>query len=248
LQKYESLFYGAFRTKDLSKIFRGVSDIPSLHFQELFQAVAALLLGKSHRLPIFYGARHSCDAAQPERDKWQTYYWFADDRAEFIEHYVKYRGDLWKFYSEHCATPQLSQSDFVKTMDLAHTVFFSTGCPQWYFFSTMQELWPEDVFQNCVTGVETLDKLKNSGQRNKESRVESLISRLRDKIRRHYMEGVIDGLNMQARSISRNPWNCVLHNNLEWLAGADEFRSAYLELCRHLDFNAQKLPTEITDG
>lgn len=86
-QRYESLFYGVFRTPDLLHIFSGVSRIPTLHYQELFQATAALLIGKSHRLDKIYAGRQHCDPAEPSRDKWQTYYWFAENRVELLDHY-----------------------------------------------------------------------------------------------------------------------------------------------------------------
>ncbi|MGH8743316.1 MAG: TIGR00180 family glycosyltransferase, partial [Burkholderiales bacterium] len=60
LQKYESLFYGVFRTTDLSDIFSAAASVPSYHYQELFQSVAALIMGKVKRFPTIYAARQSC--------------------------------------------------------------------------------------------------------------------------------------------------------------------------------------------
>ena len=89
-QKYESLFYGVFRTPDLKEIFSSVRKIPSLHFQELFQATAALIKGKTHRLAEFFACRQHCEPAEPGRENWQTFYWFASNPDEFIRHYRSY--------------------------------------------------------------------------------------------------------------------------------------------------------------
>src|SRR5262249_42353188 len=62
-QRYELLFYAVFRTADLREISAGAAAMPTLHFQELFQSVAALIKGKVHRFPTLYGARQSCPAA-----------------------------------------------------------------------------------------------------------------------------------------------------------------------------------------
>src|SRR5262249_20165653 len=100
-QRYESLFYAAFRTPELQAIVGAATALPTLHFQELFQSVAALVKGKVRRFRSFYGARQSCDPAEPGRDRWQTYYWFADDPAEMVAHYRAYRREVLSFYRGH---------------------------------------------------------------------------------------------------------------------------------------------------
>ena len=73
-QKYESLFYGVFQTQHALNIFSGVAKNTSLHYQELFQATSALLIGKSHRLPLFYAARQHCEPADQDGKNWYILY------------------------------------------------------------------------------------------------------------------------------------------------------------------------------
>ena len=234
-QSYESLFYGVFRTPELARIFAGVSRIPSLHFQELYQATSALLLGKSHRLPLFYAARQHCEPAEPQRDKWQTYYWFAENREEFLQHYVAYREELWSFYQANVPDYVLSHDDFNKAIDLSHMVFFASGCPPQYFFAELQSLWPQEVFKSTRAGGSVRDQLKSADRIQWENRVELLIERLRARVRRYYSEARIDELNREVQAETKTAWRLALHENLEWLASVPEFSRAYLQLCRYLD-------------
>ncbi|MDB5799580.1 MAG: family glycosyltransferase [Rhodocyclales bacterium] len=235
-QKYESLFYGVFRTKHITQIFDGVSKIQSLHFQELFQAVSALMIGKSHRLPLFYAARQSCDPAQPERDKWQTFQWFADDRAEFLAHYALYRTSLLSFYKSNISeSSRIDEAGFFKAMDLAHSIFFATGCPQWYFFSELKHLWSNDAFQNVVSGTEALDQLKSAGRLDRERKAARLISNIGDSVRRCFSTDDIEKLNKTIQANHSNPWLCIFHDHLEWLAESDQFKGAYDDLCSYLE-------------
>src|SRR5947209_4179598 len=104
-QSYESLLYGVFRTQDLRDILVETAKIPSLHYQELFQSVAALIRGKVKRFASFYAGRRTGPVAEPTRDKWQTYYWFADNPAEVLQHYAAYRDQVADFYAAHSDEP-----------------------------------------------------------------------------------------------------------------------------------------------
>ena len=145
-QNYESIFYGVFRTPDIREVFEGVAALPSLHFQELFQSAALLLKGKVKRIERIYAARRSGEAAEPDRDRWQTYYWFADNPAEIATHYVDYREHLWRFAQAHGEPSNFDATTFARAMDLAHAIYFSKGCPPAYFHSVLQPLWPDDRF------------------------------------------------------------------------------------------------------
>lgn len=236
-QRYESLFYGVFRTHDLARIFAGVSRIPTLHYQELFQATAALLLGRSHRLPVFYAGRQHGDPADPTRDKWQTYYWFAENRHEFYEHYVAYREALWAFYAENGQEPRLERDAFNKAMDFAHTMFFGLGSPPAYFHSVLQPLWPDDAFENLqVQQGDVFHAFKSEGRRWWEGRVTALSEWLREKTAAVDRATGVKSLNKAVHARSRTPWNCwILLPELQWLARAPAFREAYFELCDYLD-------------
>lgn len=242
-QGYESLFYAAFRTEDLRAIFSVVERIPSLHYQELFQSVATLILGKVKRLACLYAARQSIAAAQPERDNWQTYYWFAGNAAELLEHYRNYCEDLWRFYEAHGAAPRLARVDFQKALDMAHAVYFSAACPPAYFHSVLQPLWPQDAFVEPGQA-DVFDQL--GGKRAVPAPVRpgrpwsglnlcDALSAAGIAMRAAYHLPHRLSLERRARQLGGTPRKCRLPWELRWLAGSAEFRATYLELCRYLD-------------
>ncbi len=235
-QRYESLFYAAFRTADLRAVMAAAQHQPTLHFQELFQSSAATLLGKVHRFTGIYAARRSGPAAEPERDKWQTYYWFAEDPAEILRHYLDYRAALLAFYRAHCPAAPLSDPEFVKVLDLAHAVYFGTGCPPAYFHSVLQPLWPDTPFFK-PDSVDLFTALRPMTEKPALSRVVALLRRLR---RRRAAPAARwrDAATALERDIARQcatPWHCRLAEGLHWLAAAPGFRTAFAELCRYLD-------------
>lgn len=239
-QNYESLFYAAFRTDDLRAIFDRVQGIPSLHYQELFQSVATLIKGKVKRLAGLYAARQSIAAAQPERENWQTYYWFAANPVEVLEHYRTYCDDLWRFYEAHGAAPRLDRPAFQKALDLSHAVYFSAGCPPAYFHSVLQPFWPQDGFvqpgRTDLFGQLGGDAGASAGPPGKRRwTLRSALSAARLVLRAARYAPYRHSLNWRARRLGGTPWNCRLPWNLRWLAGQPEFRRTYLELCRYLD-------------
>ncbi len=239
-QSYESLFYAAFRSDDLRDIFDRVQGIPSLHYQELFQSVATLIKGKVKRLTGLYAARQSIAAAQPERENWQTYYWFAASPAEVLEHYRAYCDDLWRFYEAHGDVPRLDRAAFQKTLDLSHAVYFSAGCPPAYFYSVLQPLWPQDPFvepgRTDLFGQLGAGAGGSAGPPGKRRwTLRSALSAARLVLRAARYAPHRHSLNWRARRLGGTPWNCRLPWNLRWLAGQPEFRRTYLELCLYLD-------------
>ncbi len=234
-QKYESLFYGVFRTENLNHIFSSVSQISSLHYQELFQSVSALLIGKSHRLPVFYAGRQHCDPAEESRDKWQTYYWFAENRVEFIEHYLSYRDVLWQFYGQYGAEPRLDKKLFEQSMDLAHAVFFGLNCPPSYFHSVLQPCWPDDAYcQPDPLKDDICHQLKQTRHRFWDLYLDPLIEFVQRKCSVYFARHDVSSLNSEVRNSTKTVWNCVLAKELRWLAGVDSFRHSYRELCLYL--------------
>jgi glycosyltransferase domain-containing protein len=233
-QGYESLFYAAFRHVDLREIFAQVQNIPSLHYQELFQSVATLIKGKVKRLPGFYAARQSIAAAQPERDNWQTYYWFASNPVELLDQYRSYCNELWRYYEAHGAQPRLDRAAFQKALDLAHAVYFSAGCPPEYFYSVLQSLWPNDPYQKPAH-MEAFGQLGGPGGARPKWTVRSVLSAARTVLRAARYVPHWYSLNLRARRLGSTPWNCRLPWTLRWLAGQPAFRNAYLELVLYLD-------------
>ncbi len=246
-QRYESLYYAVFRARDLREIFEPVPGIPSLHYQELFQSVGALIKGKVKRLPGLYAARQSIEAAQPERDNWQTYYWFASKPAELLEHYRAYCEDLWRFYSAHGPQPRLDREAFQRALHVSHAVYFAAGCSPAYFHSTLQALWPQDGFVEPGR-VDLFDQLRSGGAA-VEAAVTSVAqpapaskwtpryvltaARLVLRAAPHALQRC--SLDRQARAAGGTPWRCRLPWNLRWLAAQPEFRRTYLDLCAYLD-------------
>lgn len=237
-QNYESLFYAAFRTSDLCDIFTHVQGVPTLHFQELFQSVATLIKGKVKRLSGLYAARQSIEAAQPERDNWQTYYWFASNPAELLNHYRNYCDNVWWFYESHVAEPRLDRTAFQKTLDLSHAVYFSAGCPPAYFYSVLQAYWPQDGFVD-PDGQDLFGQLgtgKNTAAlpRSKWT-LRYVLSAARTVLRAARYAPYRHSLNWRAQRLGGTPWDCRLPWNLRWLAAQPEFRRTYMELCLYLD-------------
>lgn len=234
-QNYESLFYGVFRTKQAQAIFSGVSKNPSLHYQELFQATSALLIGKSKRLAGFYAARQSCQPADQGREKWQTYYWFAEDPKEFLEHYQIYRQQLWSFYQSTVSGPLCSREEFFQIMDLAHAIYFSKGCPPAYFHAVLQAKWPQDSYQEFDLYHDNLCNQLKSGRRiSQELLMEKIINWLPKKFASFYSKRDTKTLNASVQASTKMSWNCELNEQLRWLASAKMFRQAYHELCHYL--------------
>lgn len=233
-QKYESIFYGVFRTQDAIKIFTGVSKNSSLHYQELFQATAALLLGKSHRLPIFYAARQHCNPADLSRDKWQTYYWFADNPKEFISHYLTYREELWNFYQAYSPEKNYNQDLFMRLMDISHAMYFGVGCPPAYFHSTLQEAWPKDIFQKPGYLTDICNQLKSSRRIWLESKIEEFVEVLPKLVASLYWPGSLRKLDRGVQKNTQSKWKCKLNWKLRWLARVGNFQDAYLELCKYM--------------
>lgn len=241
-QNYESLFYGVFRTGDLRDIFAGVAGLETLHYQELFQSIAALIRGKVRRFAKFYAARRSGPAAEPGRDKWQTYYWFADDPAEFMQHYLAYREHLWKFYGEHAAEPRLDRSAFFKVLDLSHAMYFSKGCPPAYFHSVLQPLWPDDEL--IEKRGDLFQVIRHGASRPGFGLTERLIIKALRRLRAWQRPRTgaampaaeaLAALDREIWSSCRTPWTCELPLGLKWLAANDDFRASYRELCVYLD-------------
>lgn len=235
-QQYESMFYGVFRTRDLQDIFSFVKDIPSLHYQELFQAVGALIKGKSHRLPEFYAARQHCDAAEPTRDRWHTMYWFADDNEEFLSHYRDYRGNLWRFYENFGAKPHMDKPTFNSAMDMAHATFFSKSCSPQFFHSRLQQYWPTDAFkaandQDCV-----YDDLRRERRLTWEKLLYALMKGFEFKAARYAPSVAQRCLKKETKLLEKDSlgWGCHLYPNIWWFASVPKFRKTFLDLCRYL--------------
>jgi len=233
LQRYESLFYGAFRIQDIRDILSAAQALPSPHYQELFQSVATVIKGKVKRFPSFYAARQSGPPADPNREKWQTYDWFADNPEEFLEHYRAYRVELWKFYETHAPAPRLEKAAFLRVLDLAHAVFFSAGCSAEHFHSALQPYWPADGFAN-VGEINLLEELGAPRAFTKVS-LDRLLARKWLALRALVATPALWRLDREVREACTTPWKCRLPGSLRWLAAVPEFHSSYLELCRYLD-------------
>lgn len=235
-QSYESMFYAVFRTPDLRDVFSFVKDIPSLHYQELFQAAGVLLKGKSHRLPEFYAARQHCDAAEPTRDKWQTFYWFADDNVEFLSHYLAYRDELWRFYESFGAEPHMDRKDFNNAMDMAHVTFFSENCPPKYFYTRLQQFWPTDAFTDRKDMINIYDDLKSDRQLIWEKVFCKFMRKLEHRIACCASPFAQRSLGKEARLLAMNipGWKFQLPPDIRWMASVPKFRAAFIELCKYL--------------
>ena len=228
-QKYESLFYGVFKTNQLQNIFIGVARQQSLHFQELFQSVASLISGKVFRFNEIYAVRQSGSPAEPGRDKWQTYYWFASNPEEFIQHYISYKNNLWDYYYSNGNKPLTDKLEFLRILDISHAVYFSSQCPSHYLFSTIQ-----NNFSDQYT-----DPTKNNLIVALSSRIALWESRL-FKIKNYFQKSrkaMIRSLNEQVKYLCNNSYLCRLPLDARDLANDQSFHQAYIEICHYLDNN-----------
>ena len=255
-QKYESLFYAVYRTADARQIFPALESIETAHFQELFQSVASVIHGKIKRLPLFYGARRTGPPADAAREKWQTYAWFADNPAEFLDHYRQYREATWLYCQTSMRDPQWSQEDFYRILDLSHAVYFSAACPADYFFSQLQHLWPRDTYGrfgrlDTLTEAGKMIMLKRLLLPGKDEPMDALDQlRLASDVRCWADSGLFGGtiylyqssrgyaklfqMNFRANVSVVDRWRCRLPKTLNWLAANAQFQDAYTQLCHYL--------------
>ena len=236
-QKYESLFYSLFRTKDLKEIFSEVEKLPTLHFQELFQSVGALMKGKVVSTGKIYAARRSGPEADPTRDKWQTYYWFMDDPGELMTHYLAYRTLLLDFFAAQSSSAEISRSEMQKVLDAAHSVYFSMNCPPPYFWSVLQSHWPEDPYVD----MEEQDLFRLIRSRSPRNALAAYLDEPRqDGQILRWLKGKLESkasakLDILVKQKFDNAWKCRLPSELRWLAGNNDFQARYLDLCAYLD-------------
>lgn len=236
-QKYESLFYSLFRTEDLREIFAEVEKLPTLHFQELFQSVAALLKGKVINIEEIYAARRSGPEADPTRDKWQTYYWFMDDPAELMAHYVSYREALLDLHERKGFSSGVSRVEMQKILDASHAVYFSANCPPPYFWSILQHHWPDEPFVKAGEQdlFETIKSQSSMSPRTSDARKRRRENRLLNWLKARLESRGEPSLTSEAADRFRRPWECILPPELEWIAQNKDFRARYFDLCEYLD-------------
>lgn len=146
MQKYESLYYGVYRVDELRLIINGASKNDNLHFQELHQSVASLMLGEHYRLNKVYGARQHCEPADKKRENWQTIYWFSENSANFIGKYLEYKEFLYEFYMKNIQSSHIDKIQFNHFIDVSHSVFFSKACDAEYMYNSLAILWPKGKF------------------------------------------------------------------------------------------------------
>ena len=256
-QKYESLFYAVYRTQDLRDIFLLVPTLDTLVFQELFQSIAAVIKGKVKRLPSIYAARQYGPPADLHREKGNPFPWFAENPAEILEHYQVYRETVWMFYESNAPAPRLDKKAFFKTLDLAHAVYFCSGCRPRDFHSVLQPLWPGDpylmigpldalrladalmgfkrtVYPEGDPGADMIEQLQTPAGISKWSAVGAFAT-LRYLWLTICSVPKVVHFDLEAKKVCRTAWKCRLPLKARWLAAIPEFRSTYLELCYYLD-------------
>jgi glycosyltransferase domain-containing protein len=145
---YESQFYAVFETDCLKTVFDKSAQLDSLHYQELFQAFSATMLGRSVRLDVPYAGRHSGPAAEPDRENWQTYDWFAEDPKAFLTSYVVYRQALLDFYCDNKGEPLPNDVRLSDVLDMAHATYFTQHIHPTFFFTKTMAGYPDVPYQD----------------------------------------------------------------------------------------------------
>lgn len=245
MRNYGPLFYGVFRTEMIRKVFESMQKIPSLHFQELFQSVAIVTLGKIKTIDKIYGARQLCEAAEPSRDRWQTYYWFWDNQTEFLKHYRQYCELVWSFCEDELSFDNDDREQFQKLMNITHSIYFARSLPpdSWFWENFDNETW------NTCQPIKEIRNLFN--ERRIGGRATSRFYRLQlfcykqlSNLRKvvkyigiKHINTHVSRLNREVAAENDVPWNCnFMPEELNWLVGDKEFVTRYKELCRYMSF------------
>jgi len=234
LQNYESRFYGVYRAKEALKVFEYLVRLESLHFQELMQSSAIVLLGKVHRLPVFYAARQQCIPADLKREKWQTYYWFAENPSEFFEHYLAYRTTLADFYLEYGVNSSVGVMEFFRAVDIAHSVFFSKNCPNAYLLDQVKSFCKINSIDQKTTD-NLLQEFKSPFRLKVERKIRRMTEFVNIVVGSLPMPWHLYSLNREVRSRGRIGFRCVPAKRNAWILGHVQFRSAFHELCNYLE-------------
>lgn len=247
LRNYDPLFYGVFRTVTIQKVFESMQNIPSLHFQELFQSVAILALGKVKTIDKIYGARQLCEAAEPSRDRWQTYYWFWNNQTEFLRHYREYCHFVWKFCDAENVVKYAGREQLQKLMNITHSIYFARSLPpdNWFWGNFDDETW-----NTC----EPINEIRNLfNERRLESRASAKVYRFQlfcykqlsnlKKVVKHigikHIHTHIKRLNQEVAAENEVPWSCnFMPEELNWMVGDKEFVTRYKELCRYMSLTS----------
>ena len=234
LKNYESLFYSVSRTNKIIPVYKMMGDIKSHHFEELFQSVAFVLLGKTYRMPEFFAARNRVQPADKNRENWQTYMWFAKDSEEFISHYGEYRSKLYEFVTKHTIEFVGSKFDFLKVIDISHAIFFSENCNSVFF---VEELKKDGLFLSKKNRNENALNILNGSIVLK---IELLPNLILEKI-------------LKLLPLYINPFNYfkffyfyssifllsskILKIRPLWIVGIPKFKSAFVEIDKYLKIN-----------
>jgi len=238
MESYESTFYAVYRTEDLISIFTMLHQIPSLHFQELFQSVSTMIKGKVHRSNDIYGARQTCEAAEPTRNKWQTFYWFAEDQTEIFEHYRLYCDDLWGFYLNEKSPGKLDRNKFNKIINLTHASYFTIAKAHNYFKTILEEYWHDDQKQRGI--IDKFNELKQISESKKDITymiLLKILSLVEDKLSLYQQSSIKKSkisLDKESKDITNIAFRCELVDDIGWLVINEKFRKAYKELCIYL--------------
>lgn len=237
-QRYESLFYAVCRAKDVRNIFEWVADIESLAFQELFQSMGLLLLGKTIRFTDLYCGRRAGPAAEPDRDRWQSYYWFCDDAVDLFTHYVDYRDRLMRFYRSQVSETDPDDGELRRIFDIVHMAYFTGNASQEYFYQRLQHLAPTVPF----SGKKELDLLPEM-----KSATEGIFpdpggAEIGDRYKPDPggQTGLVWCTDLpaldQIAASTGVPRHARLPADTEWLGYHPEFVGRYQDFCRFLNF------------
>lgn len=256
-QRYESLFYGVLRTQQARAVFSEMARLSSVHFQELFQSVATVLLGKVARIPVIYAGRRSGPQADPALERWQTQQWFADAPGEVISEYRNYRDALLAFARGNRGFDVIDEAELARTLDLSHAVYFSAGCSPQYLHASLGNLHADAAFESRGFMDRRVEASRLLTLRDALWPAQDLLPdgfdelRTGDRVRRlvgglggfqfawHTLRGIWSLANLN-RAMAGNAGRshvCVLPSTLRWIAGTGEFREKYRVLCRYLDRN-----------
>ena len=194
--------------------------------------MAVVLKGKTYKLPIYYAGRQKCEMADPSLKRWQTYYWFAENRIEFLEHYNEYRNELFEFYKEYVIDLGLESSNFIQLMDLAHASFFSKNCAFDYFNGIANQHFSLDRYSDEETDI--IQNMKSPARQYIEKLLEYSTKIINIGIRGFSFPWHLMILNKSMNKKYGYSYKCKLSKRIKWISAEKEFQYAYKELYMYL--------------
>jgi hypothetical protein len=120
-RRYQSFYWGVFRTDVFASAVKAACTMPVVLFRELTAMSTSILQGKVARLPIVHALRGTSQSHAALHQS-HPLFWFLNDAASFIREYVRYRDGIAHFIrSKGIAVPQHAKLEQI--LDVVHSTW-----------------------------------------------------------------------------------------------------------------------------